>query len=273
MQKLLLVTNLAHEDRGEDLFLAERLAERFDVCVVSPGAAAQLLAAGAAEGCMIRNAWPGREFKAEFEAIERLAKEHRVGLYNPIVPGRRGPVENKAYLVDLFEQGRAVIPTYATLDAMAEAGFAAEQEILAKPVDGCSSAGIVECSLGAAPHGAFIYQPRVAFSRELSFYFVDGDFAWAMRSAGPRMADRWDLAPHAASDAHIEWAAEFVRWNGLPYGIERVDAAEMPGGELLLMEVEDSTPFLSLAQLEASTREAVVEKIIQSVARHARATP
>ncbi|CAB3753979.1 hypothetical protein [Paraburkholderia humisilvae] len=267
MERLLLVTNLAHEDRGEDLYLAERFGEHYDLTIASPTAAVPLLAAQAVDGCLIRNAWPGRQFKDAFAAIERLTALNSITTYNPLLPGRRGPVENKAYVVDLFQQGYGVIPSYHGPEDMVTAGYPEGQQVLAKPMDGCSSAGIVEMALKdsqPAP-GRFVFQPKIVFSFEISFYFIDGHFAWAMRSGGPSADDRWDLTLYDATAAEVDWALAFVHWNNLPYGIERIDVAKLPDGGMLLMEVEDSTPMLSLENLPVAVRNVATRAIVESV--------
>lgn len=267
MDKLLLVTNLTHEDRGEDLYLAERLGEYYGLTIASPTAAVPLLAAQAVDGCLIRNAWPSRQFRAAFAAIESLTSLNRITTYNPLLPGRRGPVENKAYLVELFKRGYPVIPSYQGPAEMGAAGYPESQQVLAKPIDGCSSDGIVVMALADAQPapGRLILQPKIDFLFEISFYFIDGHFAWAMRSGGPTMAERWKLTLYDANAAEVEWALIFVRWNRLPYGIQRIDVAKLPDGGMLLMEVEDSMPLLSLADLPVAVRDVATEAIVESV--------
>lgn len=269
MTTLLLISNLTHEDRGEDLLLADRLGSEFDVTIASPKTAVPLLAAKAVDACLIRNAWPSRQFRYEFAVIEQLVAMHALPCYNPFIKGRRGPVEDKRYLAELYEEGYPVIPTYLSPTDMSNAGFLAEDEVIVKPVDGCSSSGITATLLAAAKAlPSTIYQPKISFAFEVSFYFIDNHFGWAMRSAGGNIEDRWTLARYAPSPAEIAWAERFVKWNGLPYGIQRIDAARMPDGALLLMEVEDSMPLLSLDALGTHSRDAVLASIVESVTQN-----
>lgn len=264
---LLLVTNLSHEDRAEDLFLADILSKQWNVSVTSPSLAVQILAAGNVTRCVIRNAWPSREFKSDFRMLEALAQNRRVEFYNPL--GRsRGPIEDKGYLADLYRHGLPVIPTYLDIADLAAAGHTGT--ILCKPIDGCSSAGIVEAmSTDTFPSsGNYIYQPKLAFDHEVSFFFIDNAFAYALASAGPTMKHRWQLSEVIPAETDIVWAQQFVKWNKLPYGLQRIDACRLSSGELLLMEVEDSMPFLSLLDLPEHRRHLVVDRLIESIWFH-----
>jgi hypothetical protein len=259
-ERLLLVSNLLHEDRQEDLFLADRLSDNWEVALASPAVAIDLLSTRSVQACLIRNAWPSREFHREFGIMESLSHYLDVDFYNPFAPGCRGPVENKTYLHNLFQQQCPVIPSFLDAGSMLTAGHDKSEVILAKPIAGCSSEGIVQTLLGEAPPGAYIYQPVVAFSHEESFYFIDGEFAYAMKSSGPSMENRWDLTEFTPTAEDVAWAARFVAWNRLPYGLQRIDACRLKeGASLLLMEIEDSMPWLSLFDLSEARRERVVD--------------
>jgi len=58
-----------------------------------------------------------------------------------------------------------------------------------------------------------------------------------------------------------------VDWNDIEHGIQRVDAGRTPGGGLLLVELEDLNPFLSLDAVDESTREAFVAAMSASLHR------
>ena len=263
---LLLITNLAHEDRAEDLYLADVLSDRWDVTVASPAVAVMLVSAGTIARCLIRNAWPAREFKSDFNMLEALARNRHILFYNPL--GRqRGPVEDKTYLAELYAHGFPVIPTCLTA---AEAAHAWEGGVvLCKPIDGCSSHGIIEALANAIPVDAgYIFQPKLSFVHEVSFFFIDDEFVYAMASAGSGPELRWNLTEVVPNAAEVAWAQKFVAWNKLPYGLQRIDAGRLPSGDLLLMEIEDSNPYLSLSDLDASRRQMVVKRLRESMYLH-----
>jgi hypothetical protein len=263
---LLLVTSLSHEDRAEDLFLADALSNTWDVTITSPTLAANILAVGAVNRCLIRNAWPSRVFREDFHVIEALAQNRRIDFYNPL--GReRGPIEDKTYLYVLFRAGLPVIPTYLTAAEVAALGCAGQ--IICKPIDGCSSEGIIEAAPDSLPTtGEYIFQPKIEFLHEVSYFFIDNRYAYAMQSSGASMAERWDLSMLSATNDEIAWAQQFVAWNKMHYGIQRIDACRLSSGELLLMEIEDSMPFLSLQALPPEAQRKVMDTLLESIRFH-----
>lgn len=48
---------------------------------------------------------------------------------------------------------------------------------------------------------------------------------------------------------------KFIEWNRIENGIQRVDACRTRDGKLLLVELEDLNPYLSLLELDRKTRE------------------
>ncbi|TXS31886.1 hypothetical protein EAO74_08195, partial [Streptomyces sp. gb1(2016)] len=62
-----------------------------------------------------------------------------------------------------------------------------------------------------------------------------------------------------------DFARRFVEWNTLTHGIQRVDACRTPEGGLLLVELEDLNPYLSLDLVSDRVREAFVARMRDSV--------
>jgi len=69
-----------------------------------------------------------------------------------------------------------------------------------------------------------------------------------------RPGDRWNLEPFEASEADLAFAGRFIEWNDIDHGIQRVDACRTAAGELLLMELEDLNPYLSLDLVDEPVR-------------------
>ena len=55
----------------------------------------------------------------------------------------------------------------------------------------------------------------------------------------------YPIRKHAELD-DLKFARKFIEWNDIKYGIQRVDACRTKTGKLLLVELEDLNPFLSL---------------------------
>ncbi|MFB6697728.1 hypothetical protein [Streptomyces rubiginosohelvolus] len=267
---LLLVTDLAYEARGrrycdEDIFLASRLRGAFDVALCHPRDAAALL--DRFDLALVRNSGPVLHYREAYDVFRARALELRVPVYNPL--GGRGDMAGKDYLVEMTTTGLPVIPTVDRAADLAELPDVAQYVV--KPKLGADSVGLrfvtaaeARAELGAAAGGSLLVQPRIDFRHEVSFYFVDHDFQYALYAPDPER--RWVLEPYAASAEDLEFARRFIAWNTLGHGIQRVDACRTADGALLLVELEDLNPYLSLDRVGEDVREAFVARLTTSIA-------
>ncbi|WP_330321912.1 hypothetical protein [Streptomyces anulatus] len=267
---LLLVTDLAYEARGrrycdEDIFLGSRLRETFDVALCHPRDAAALL-----EGfdtVLIRNSGPVLHYREAYDAFLSRARELRTPVYNPL--GGRGDMAGKDYLIEMDRAGLPVIPTVDRAADLPELPDVSRYVV--KPKLGADSVGLrfvtaaeAATELERAAEGSLLVQPRIDFRHEVSFYFVDDDFQYSLYAPDPER--RWVLEPYAASAADLEFARRFIAWNSLTHGIQRVDACRTADGALLLVELEDLNPYLSLDRVGEEVREAFVARLKASIA-------
>ncbi len=257
---LLLITNTHNEEPQEDLLLADYLSKFFAVTLVDITKAAEVLPSF--KSCLMRNVWPSRLFVNEFNLVLKIAKEQGIKLYNP--PHRNNFVEDKNYLVDLFEQKFPVIPTVSNLNNLSKLGDASSYTI--KPIDGCSSEGVEKLSadqISAQDLSGFIIQPTVQFKDEISWYYIDNIFVYAVVSGGPDQ--RWELQEYTPTKIELDWSKQFVDWNKLPYGLQRIDACRLADGQILLMEIEDTFPVLSLDMLSQATKTKLITSLVRSL--------
>lgn len=258
--KILFITNPHNSDPEEDQFLAAYLSEIFEVQICTLTEAINLI--GKTPRCLIRNAWPSRLFKPELTQFQGVCKAQNILVYNPI--HRQGYLEDKNYLVSLYQAGYPVIPStrsVTNLDDIPQCN-----EYLIKPLDGASSWGIETLSktqLVAKNPQEHLIQPKLQFQDEISFFFIDNQPAYNLVSAGPK--DRWNLKEYAPTKVELEFAKTFVAWNQLPYGLQRIDACRMPNGHLYLMEIEDTMPYLSLEVLTDETKAKVLKSFFESL--------
>ncbi|MFI8101420.1 hypothetical protein [Streptomyces sp. NPDC086023] len=260
--QLLYVTDLAYPARGrrygdEDVFLTSRLREEFPLALCHPLDAARLM--DGFDAVVVRNSGPvlgHQEAYADFRA-RALAAGTRV--YNPLTG--RGDMAGKDYLLDLTRAGYPVIPT---VDDPADlAALPSVPEYAVKPKQGADSIGLHFTAAPAGTPGEILIQPRIDFAYEVSFYFVDDAFQYALYAPDP--ARRWVLEPYDPTPADLAFARAFVTWNTLDHGIQRVDACRAPSGDLLLVELEDLNPYLSLDLLPEPVRDAFVTAFTRSL--------
>ncbi|MFE9020786.1 hypothetical protein ACFYNL_19785 [Streptomyces sp. NPDC007808] len=256
--RLLYVTDLAYQARGrrycdEDVFLTSRLRDAFDIALCHPGDAAALM--DAFDAVVVRNSGPVLGYQDAYDDFRRRATGAGVRVYNPL--SGRADMAGKQYLLDLTAAGYPVIPTVdrvEDLHLLPEAG-----RYVVKPKLGADSIGLRIVPAEEARElvtGDVLVQPCVDFAYEVSFYYVDHAFQYALHAPHPDR--RWQLEPYEPSDDDLEFARCFIEWNGIEHGIQRVDACRAPGGELLLVELEDLNPYLSLDALDDRRRDAFV---------------
>ncbi|PKW11694.1 hypothetical protein SAMN05428944_1084 [Streptomyces sp. 1222.5] len=265
--RLLYVTDLAYQARGrrycdEDIHLAARLRERFDLALCHPRDAAALM--DGFDAVVVRNSGPVLGYQSEYEAFRARALATGALVYNPLTG--KADMAGKQYLLDLSAAGFPVIPTVGRAEDLHL--LPAAEAYVVKPRLGADSLGMRIVPAGqVAPlaTGDVLIQPCVDFAYEVSFYFVDDDFQYALYAPDPER--RWELEPYVATAADLEFARRFVDWNDLGSGIQRVDACRAPDGGLLLVELEDLNPYLSLEALPQEAREAFVAAFTASLSR------
>ncbi|MBQ0826301.1 hypothetical protein [Streptomyces tagetis] len=268
--RVLYVTDLAYPARGrrycdEDIFLTSRLRAHADIALCHPRDAAALL--DAFDAVVVRNSGPVLGYPEAYEEFRARALATGARVYNQLTG--RGDMAGKQYLLDLTAAGYPVIPT---VDRAADLGRLPEAaEYAVKPKLGADSEGLrfvpadaLERELSGAA-GDLLVQPRVDFAYEVSFYFVDHDFQYALHAPDPDR--RWELKTYEPTGEDLAFARRFVEWNALDHGIQRVDACRAPDGALLLVELEDLNPYLSLDALTEERRDAFVDALTAALHR------
>lgn len=259
---ILLITDFYYEAKGreyfrEDIELSGFLRKYFHVCISHIEDCNKVL--HAVDAALIRNSGPQMFHQKE---LTELRKRKDLLLYNDL--SGKGDINGKAHLLELFKAGYPVIPTVDSVEQVKVLGEA--ERYLLKPLDGADSAGVQilnAVELANAVRYKTLIQPLVDFQYEVSFYFVDQQFHYAFYA--PDTQKRWELKPYTARQEDIEFAKKFILWNTCKYGIQRVDACRIKDGRLLLMELEDYNPFLSLNLLQNDVKEHFLKSVCESL--------
>ncbi|MEU9291589.1 hypothetical protein AB0D57_44990 [Streptomyces sp. NPDC048275] len=263
--RVLYVSDLAYPAKGrrycdEDIFLTSRLREEFDIAVCHPLDVTALM--DGFDAVVVRNSGPVLNHQAEYDAFRERALADGVHVYNQL--SGKGDMAGKEYLLELTAAGYPVIPT---VDRAQDVGRLPDVDTyVVKPKLGADSIGlefVARDRLAELSYDGILVQPRIDFRYEVSFYFIDRTLQYALYA--PRPDERWSLEPYEPTEQDREFAQRFVDWNDIAYGIQRVDACRAPDGELLLVELEDLNPYLSLDALSAPTRDAFVARVKTSL--------
>ena len=267
MKSILYLTDFAYQAKGrrycdEDICITDYLRQRFDVATCHPACCEPF--EDAADLVVFRNAGAVAGFQDAYDAFRERVVRKGLRTYNEFTG--KADMAGKQYLLDMTDAGMRVIPT---IDNVEDLGKLPEVDrYVVKPKGGADSIGLEFLSrdelLARGLSGTdTLIQPAVDFIYEVSFYLLDGEFQYALYAPDPQA--RWNLVPYDAAAADLAFAREFVEWNSISRGIQRVDACRTKEGDLLLVELEDLNPYLSLDRLDAATRERFLERFARAL--------
>jgi hypothetical protein len=258
---LLLVTDLLYPAAGrrygdEDVWLANQLRATFDVASCSPLVAERLV--DRFDLVLVRNTGPVMNYHDVYISF----REHMALSGTRVVTdlGAKADALGKNYLLEMSRAGFAVIPT---IDRREDLALLPSGDLLVKPLLGADSRGMRVVAYDALPDdlAGFLVQPMLDIDHELSFVYVDNDFLYALRTG----ESRWQVIQFQPTDEELAFARSFIDWNDVVHGVQRVDACRTRDGQLLLVELEDLNPYLSLDVLDRATQEKFVEALTHSL--------
>ena len=268
MKKILFVTDLYYEAKGrlyyeEDLFLTSKLREDFELAICHPKDVETF--EKDVDLIVFRNAGPVANFKDKYQQFRKRIVSNKLKTYNSF--NGKADMNGKQYLIDLTKENFPVIPTVDTIKSFNK--LPNKDTYVIKPKDGADSIGMTFLSeeevfeqVDLTSKDTLI-QPLINFEYEVSFYFIDKEFQYALYA--PDKDRRWELKEYNPTEEDLEFALRFIEWNNLDWGIQRVDACRNENGELLLVELEDLNPYLSLLELNENTRNNFVERFKKSL--------
>jgi hypothetical protein len=267
MKKILYLTDLYYQANGrkyyeEDLYITSKLKDHFTVLIGNPTQAISFI--DCADIIVFRNTGPVIYYQEYFTAFLKAVNEHHVKTFNSF--DGKADIKGKQYLLDLTKAGYPVIPTIDNTDEIHTLG-STERYIL-KLKNGADSIGMQVISneelfkLGTTDK---LVQPFLDFEYEVSFYYLNNKFQYALYA--PDKHKRWELKEYQPTSDDLLFAARFIEWNNMQRGISRVDACRIKDGSLLLVELEDLNPFLSLDLLSEQKRNRFINDLIEALKR------
>lgn len=268
MKKILFVTDFYYEAKGrlyyeEHLFLTGQLRKDFDLVICNPKDMNKFTEDF--DLTIFRNAGPIANFKEEYDLFRQNISSKKTKyiqlfqwerwyerqiLFNRIDKQRIWCHKNHRHLQNF--------------DKLPES-----KTYVVKPKDGADSIGIEFLSKDEVfktvdkKDKNTLIQPLINFDYEVSFYFIDKEFQYALYA--PDKNRRWKLKECTPTKEDLEFAQSFIEWNNLDHGIQRVDACRDENGQLLLVELEDLNPYLSLLDISPTLRDKFVTTLKSSI--------
>jgi len=264
MKKILYLTDLYYPAKGrnyfeEDLFITDKLKDFFDIALCNPKNSQSF--EQDVDLIIFRNTGPVSEFREEYDEFVKRVKLNGLKTFNEF--SGKADMCGKQYLVDLTLMGYPVIPTIDNLDDLELLPDC--DEYVVKPKDGADSIGLEFLDRDELLKRDFsdkntLIQPAVDFEYEISYYFINDKLEYALYA--PNKDKRWELKKYDIHGEDIEFGEKFIKWNSIKNGIQRVDACKTADGELLLVELEDLNPYLSILELDKETQDNFINDFI-----------
>lgn len=270
MKKILFVTDLYYNANGrryyeEDLFITSKLRDEFKLVICNPKDMDSFN--DEFDLTIFRNAGPVANFPDEYNKFRNKIKANNLKTYNSF--DGKGDMNGKDYLLELTNLNYPVIKTIDRIDNFDK--LPNIDKYVIKPKDGADSIGMeiiskdeVYKKVSKEDRNTLI-QPAINFEYEVSFYFIDKDFQYALYA--PDKSKRWELKEYKATKEDLEFANKFIEWNNIDHGIQRIDACRDENGELLLVELEDLNPYLSVLELSSDVQDKFIKSLVKSVNR------
>jgi len=266
-KKILYLTDLSYQAKGrvyceEDIYITNRLKDYFDVVLCNPINAESY--EDFVDLIVFRNTGGIKGFKAVYDDFVTRVKKKGIKTFNEFAG--KADMCGKQYLLELTKKHYPVIPTVASLSDLKL--LPDTNRYVTKPIDGADSIGLrfitkEELQEIDTTGGGTLIEPAIDFAYEVSLYFINDKFEYALYA--PNKEKRWELERYHCNDEDIEFAQKFIQWNGIKHGIQRVDACRTKDGKLLLVELEDLNPYLSILDLDENTREAFMRDFIHAL--------
>ena len=263
MKTLLYLTDLYYEANGrkyyeEDLYITSRLKDHFNILIGHPHQAVSNLEC--ADLVVFRNTGSILGYQEYFSHFLSEVKEKNILTFNSF--DGKADIRGKQYLIDLSNLAYPVIPTIESISEINKIGN--HEKYIVKLKNGADSIGMEildhESLISSNPQGKLI-QPLIDFEHEVSFYYLNDNFQYALYA--PDKYNRWQLVEYEPTESDLVFAEKFISWNNIQRGITRVDACRLKNNTLLLVELEDLNPFLSIDLLSDEKRNLFIDNLIE----------
>lgn len=267
MEKTILFLTDLSNGVSEDLITSEYLKKNFNVTISYFENIEKI--EDDFDLIIMRNTWPSDHSKfniynkLKIAFLER-AKSKKLRVYNDLSANcdRKG----KDYLIELYKNSFPVIPSIDSINNLDL--LPKMKQYLIKPKNGFSSIGIKTIQkedLTKIILDNYVIQPKINFQHEISFHFVDKEFLYCLVFEPSKDPVRPTPKYYEPTEDELQFARKFIDWNKMQFGVCRVDALRTNEGELLMLEIEDDSPYFSINEIDEKLRELFLDKMMKSV--------
>lgn len=265
MKNIIYITDLYYNTQGrtyyeEDLFITSKLKEHFNILIGHPNQAISYL--DMSDLLVYRNTGAILGYEDYYKKFLKTVEEKKSNTFNSF--DGKADMKGKDYLLELTQLNYSVIPTYDNTTEISSKNTS--EKFVVKLKNGADSIGmeiVTRKELETVDCTNKIIQPFIDFEYEISFYYINNQFQYALYA--PEKSKRWNLKEIKATKEDLEFADTFIEWNSLSQGITRVDACRLKDGSLLLVELEDLNPFLSIQSASEASQNKFLINLVSTI--------
>lgn len=173
----------------------------------------------------------------------------------------------KLYLIDYYKKGLSVIPSTNNLKELEK--FNTYDTFVLKAIESCNSAfgqKIVDKSdLEKEFKNGLLIQPKIKFKSEVQCYFVANELMYTLEFVPSKYPDYPPPIVTQLTEEERKLVYKFVTETNVTVGFQRLDFLRLENNELMLLEIEATTPFMALMMIEEDLRNKVIDKYKQNI--------
>lgn len=259
--KILIITNTSNEEIEEDIWIADTFAkDANEVAIVNMDYPEQL--DDIYDVFIRRNTWYSDESKVSdyYKQSNKLTK--RLKSKNLCIINFNGVFDGKGkkYLCDLWDKNYPVVPSVdsiSKIDKLTQSNY-----YILKPINSYDGVGQIKLEKERIKEKFsedYIVQPYLNFVSEIQFYFIGTKFEYALEFKPSKVPIYPDAEIYYYNQEELEMAKSFAELNKDLCGIQRIDFMKLSDGKLLLLEIEDTSPYLDLDRVSKKQREKFLE--------------
>lgn len=259
--KILIISNTSNEEIEEDIWIAEALAEDSNkVAIVNMNYPEEL--DNIYDVFIRRNTWYSDESKVSSYYRQSNELSKRLKNKNLCLINFNGEFDGKGkrYLCDLYDKNYPVVPT---VDGISKINKLTQSDYyILKPINSYDGVGQIKLEkekIKQKFNEDYIIQPFLNFVSEVQFYFIGTKFEYALEFKPSKVPVYPDAEIYSYTQEELEIAKSFAELNKDLCGIQRIDFMKLSDGKLLLLEIEDTAPYLDLDRVSKEQRNKFLE--------------
>lgn len=171
----------------------------------------------------------------------------------------------KGYLEKLYHKNIKVIPTTDDIDEAL--GWNCENYMLKTKVSYGSCLGQKEVSkenLKSEYSQKYLIQPKLDFKSEVQTYFINNKLMYVFEYI-PYKDEIHDPIKIQLTEEEEKFVKSFVNLSDIEVGMKRIDFLRLNDDSLILLEMEDHAPVMSMEKLDEDLRNKVIDYYVEGI--------